>query len=329
MVAQLCQQHELPPAQPAVVAGPLGGGGAGPGLLQALVRSLVELLVGQAGADLAAVAATQLLPLLSLHPVTFLVELPHVNLVEEEAAVATVHPVRVLRLHLNWGRGLELLLDELDPLLLVQLVQILLQLGLHYDLRLGHFWHPSRLKCDPGVLAETLEILLQLRSGSDWAEAGEASQDGGALVEFVVVVVVVVIELRAQLPVTVSCCLEEPAVIEGGIYLVILPVLPELLHRPVDPIEGHTDRSLLLPDLEELLAARLDWSCSSPQSQLGWSLSWPLPLYFLSLLSEPLSLGLLVSSELLEVEEEGPTVDTRSGSGSPGVKMTALWCSFT
>ena len=54
-----------------------------------------------------------------------------------------------------------------------------------------------------------------------------------------------------------------------------------------------------------------------------------LPLYFFSLLTEPFSFGLLMSSELLEVEEESSTVNTRSGSGPAGVKMTALWCSFT
>ena len=119
VVDQLGLQHELPPTQPAVVLRLAGGR---PALLQALVSRLVDLLVGQTGEHLATVTTAQLLPLLSLHHVTFLVEFPHVNLTEQEAAVPAVHPVGVLRLHRDRRPGLQLLLDELDPLLLVQFV---------------------------------------------------------------------------------------------------------------------------------------------------------------------------------------------------------------
>lgn len=117
---QLGLQHELSAAQAAVIPRLAWGGTARQ--LQALVSRLVNLLVGLAGEHLTAVTTTQLFSLISLQPMTFLVEFPHVNLVKEEATVPTVHPVRILHLHWDGGRGLQLLLDELDPLLLVQFV---------------------------------------------------------------------------------------------------------------------------------------------------------------------------------------------------------------
>lgn len=79
-----------------------------------------------------------------------------------------------------------------------------------------------------------------MRFWSDWIEASEAGENRGALVEFVIVVVVVVVNLGAEVTVTVHG-LQDPAVIERGIDLVILPVFSELLHRPVNPVESHID----------------------------------------------------------------------------------------
>ena len=70
------------------------------------------------------------------------------------------------------------------------------------------------------------------------------------------------------------------------------------------------------------------WSCTS-QPQLSRSQGWSLPLYFFSFLPELFRLGLLMASELLEVEEECSAVNTRSGSGTSRVEMTTLWCVLT
>ena len=84
--------------------------------------------------------------------VTLLVKLPDVDLGEDEAAVAAVHPPRVLLDNVS-GLGLrgksEFSLDEAHPLLLGELAQVLLHPGLDHNPGLWHPWHPPGLKRDP------------------------------------------------------------------------------------------------------------------------------------------------------------------------------------
>ena len=122
-------------------------------LLKTEMSFLMQFPVLNIGERLVAEAAAQSLSLQVLRSsgVTLLMELPHVDISEDEVAVSAVESVLIIS-HLDWSfrcwTRINLLLDEVNPLLIIQFGQVLIQLILNNYLSFWHLWHPGGVESD-------------------------------------------------------------------------------------------------------------------------------------------------------------------------------------